>query len=348
MSPISRRDFLKISALATGSLAFNPFTPYLSEFNDASLARVTIRSVSVHTQPSDDSRIVGQWFRDDLVNIYDEVIGSGPAYNPVWYRVWGGYIHRARMQKVKILLNKPVEDIPEKGILGEVTVPYSQSLRFANGSGWKPLYRLYQESVHWVVGLDEGPDGQPWYRLMDELLDITYHVPASHLRLVPPEEVTPISPQVPFEQKRIEVSLSMQTLTAFEYNQPVFTTKISSGIPSNRVGSNGIPTTTPSGRFNVTVKMPSKHMGDGNLAADIEAYELPGVPWTTFFTTQGHAFHGTYWHDNFGVPMSRGCVNMRTEEAKWLFRWTLPAASYDDIHPRSFDRRGNGTIIKIF
>ena len=70
-------------------------------------------------------------------------------------------------------------------------------------------------------------------------------------------------------------------------------------------------------------------MGDGQLTAEIEAYELPGVPWTTFFAPNGVAFHGTYWHDNFGMTMSRGCVNMRTEEAKWLFRWIMPAVAYD-------------------
>ena len=72
------------------------------------------------------------------------------------------------------------------------------------------------------------------------------------------------------------------------------------------------------------IKCPPNIWADGNLFADADDYELPGVPWTCFFTAQGHAFHGTYWHENFGVPMSHGCINMRTEEAKWLFRWALP------------------------
>ena len=41
------------------------------------------------------------------------------------------------------------------------------------------------------------------------------------------------------------------------------------------------------------------------------AYELPGVPWVSYFTGNGVAFHGTYWHDNFGSPTSHGCLNMR-------------------------------------
>jgi hypothetical protein len=215
------------------------------------------------------------------------------------------------------------------------------------GKNWQQLYRLYYTTVHWVKGIDEGPDGQPWYRVLDELLDITYTVPASHLRLIPDAEIAPLSPEVPFERKRIEVSLSRQMLTCYEDDKVVLDTAISSGLDIGLPEANGISTATPLGKFNIQVKMPSKHMGDGNLAASIDAYELPGVPWNCFFTNQGHAFHGTYWHDDFGTPLSHGCVNMRTEEAKWLFRWTLPLAPADQIDPLKLDRKGFGTAVKI-
>src|SRR3972149_5463620 len=105
----------------------------------------------------------------------------------------------------------------------------------------------------------------------------------------------------------------------------------------------------PRGTFNLQSKFPSKHMGDGSLASDIEAYELVGVPWTSFFTSTGYAFHGTYWHNNFGVPMSRGCVNMRPAEARWLFRWALPIALPEEFEtPGKVDRKGFGTAVKIF
>src|SRR3990172_2396540 len=80
----------------------------------------------------------------------------------------------------------------------------------------------------------------------------------------------------------------------------------------------------------------------GNLFADLDDYVLPGVPWTCFFTETGVAFHGTYWHDNFGMPMSRGCVNMRIEEAKWLFRWARPLHDPDRISNRGI---GTGVVI---
>ena len=347
MKPISRRDFLKLSALALGSLAFTPFFPEITGFEDANLVRVATKSVSVYRGPTDKSLIVATWNRDDLVNVYAEVTADEPKYNPVWYRVWGGYMHRARLQRVKVLYNPPLTVIPEKGLLAEVTVPYTQSFRNSKSNGWQPLYRLYYETVHWVVGVDEGPDGQPWYRLLDELLEINYHVPAIHMRPIPADELVPITPELPFEKKRIEVSLDTQTLTAYENDQNVFQTRISSGLAGLPSG-NAIPTITPTGIFNIQVKMPSKHMGDGSLASDIEAYELLGVPWNCFFTDQGHAFHGTYWHENFGVPMSRGCINMRMADAKWLFRWTRPVASYAEINPLTLDRKGYGTRVDIY
>ena len=87
-------------------------------------------SVSVYSKPSDKSTILYQRYRDELVNIYEEIVSEyGPGYNPVWYRVWRGYIHSAHLQRVKILTNPVVENsqIPEKrGRLAEVTVPMTQ------------------------------------------------------------------------------------------------------------------------------------------------------------------------------------------------------------------------------
>ncbi len=326
------------------SLAFRPVFNLWEGFDTGDLARVTIYSVSVYKQPNDKSEIVRQRYRDELIHIYYEVNSPyGPGYNPLWYRVWGGYIHSAHIERVKVRLNPVLSSIPEKGQLVELTVPFSQSMRRIRTNQWNPEYTLYYGSNHWAMGIEEGPDGQPWYRLRDELLEVEYDIPAAHLRPVTAEEFTPISPDVPPEKKRVEVSLTQQTLTAYEGDKVVLKTKISSGIQTPPPYPNGIPTETPRGTFHVQTKMPSKHMGDGNLTSDVEAYELPGVPWASFFEPKtGVAFHGTYWHNNFGIPMSHGCVNMRTEEAKWLFRWLTPVSSPDD-----WTRIGYGTEVTV-
>lgn len=344
MTQISRRDFLKLGGLSLGSLAFTPSLRDSLGFDDSTLIRVATNSVSVHSQPNDESRIVSTWYRDDLVNIYGEVTAETPTYNPVWYRVWGGYMHRARLQKVKMLFNKPLSFLEENTPrLVEITVPYTQPWRGTRTFGWQKLgFRLYYGSVHWVEAIEEGPTGEMWYRIYDDLTGYPYHINPLHAKPIPLDELAPISPEVEVQNKRIEVNLTTQTLTAYEHDKTVLKTPIASGIPNGPRDANGIPTKTPAGDFRILDKMPAKHMGNGNLFADFTDYELPGVPWTLFFTTQGHAFHGTYWHENFGVPMSRGCINMHTDEAKWLFRWALPAHQIG----KSFNR-GFGTLVQI-
>ncbi|HXF84545.1 MAG TPA: L,D-transpeptidase [Anaerolineales bacterium] len=344
MSKLSRRDFLKIGGLGLGTLAFSPALSEYLNFDDSNLVRVATNSVSVYSRPDDQSRIVATWYRDELVHVYDEVIAANPPHNPVWYRVWGGYMHRARLQKVKFIFNETLPAL-EEGTrrLAEVTVPYTQPWRYTKTYNWQQLgFRLYYGSVHWIEAIEPGPMGEPWYRIYDDLTGFPYYVNPLHLRPIPLEELAPISPDVPLEKKRIEVNLTTQTLTAYEDEKVVLNTKISSGLPNGPRGANGLSTKTPQGEFRILDKMPAKHMGNGNLFADLDDYELPGVPWTCFFTAQGHAFHGTYWHENFGVPMSRGCINMRTEEAKWLFLWAMPPHQIG----RTFNR-GFGTLVQI-
>lgn len=346
---LSRRNFLKFGALGLSGLALNPLQKFGSNFQDDlennDLARVCIDSISVYDQPNDKSRILYQRFRDELVNVYYEVISEyGPDYNPVWYRVWDGFIHSSHMTRVKTRLNSVVSTFPETGLLTEVTVPLTQSKRYSKTTGWEDCYRLYYGSTHWVRDLMEGPDGEPWYKIEDELDgSYIYYAPAIHLRPVADSELAPISPDVAADQKYIEVSLAQQTLTAYEGSNVVLHTRVSTGLPDTNPAPHKIKTNTPSGEFHVSSKMPSKHMGDGFLTADIKAYELPGVPWVTFFEPDtGVAFHGTYWHTNYGTPMSHGCVNMRNEEAKWIFRWTTPVTE-----PGVWEKRGYGTRVVV-
>jgi len=66
------------------------------------LVRVATNSVSVYNRPSDKSSIKSTWYRDELLHVYEEVTVDEPAHNPVWYRVWGGYVHRSHLQRVKV------------------------------------------------------------------------------------------------------------------------------------------------------------------------------------------------------------------------------------------------------
>lgn len=341
---LTRRDFLKLSGLTLGALACRPLPKEDQvQLTPLKKVRVAIRQDEIRAAPSLEARIVGLRLRDEIVSVYDEFISEhGPAHNPRWYRVIGGYMHTAHLAPVESYLNELVEHVRPEGQVFRVTVPFTQSWYYNKLDGWQPLYRLYYNSNHWVMRVDEGPMGAPMYVIKDDLLKVEYFVPPEHLALIPDEDFAPISPDV--QDKYIEVSLSDQTVTCYENGNVVLHTNVSTGIPNLGPTSNGIPTETPRGEYNVSLKTPVRHMGDGALTSDIFAYELPGVPWTTFFTETGVAFHGTYWHDNYGGRMSHGCVNMRTEEAKWLFRWTTPVFPNE---PGQWHVIGYGTRIRV-
>jgi hypothetical protein len=282
--------------------------------------------IRVYSQPDFASQRLGWRRRDQLLWLYDELTSpAGPPRNPTWYHIDAGYVHSAYLQRVERQhLNLVPQALPATPFLAEVTVPYTPTFHYTSAEGWQPLYRLYYQSLHWVTGFDPGPNGLPWYRLTDHLLYTDYHANARHLRLVPPEEYSPIHPNVPAEDKEILVSIENQTLTACEAGQPVFQARISSGLPDPHPEPGELSTETPLGSFRIQTKMPSRHMGNGELTSDIAAYELPGVPWTMIFHETGVALHGAYWHNNFGTRMSHGCINLRIEDARWLFRWTDP------------------------
>jgi lipoprotein-anchoring transpeptidase ErfK/SrfK len=83
---------------------------------------------------------------------------------------------------------------------------------------------------------------------------------------------------------------------------------------------------TPVGPHRVARKYISLQMAGGTTGA---GYDLPGIGWTSIFATGGVAIHSTFWHNNYGDPMSHGCVNVSPEDAKWVFRWTLPSVPSD-------------------
>jgi lipoprotein-anchoring transpeptidase ErfK/SrfK len=350
-SKFSRRDFLKLSGLTLRGLAVTPFLPGLSNFDDSFVVRIATKQMPVRKEATDDSRIELTWYRDDLVHVYEEYKAEEPKFNPIWYRVWGGYMHRGRLQRVKTLYQEPIDIPKDTRHISEVSVPFTNPYRFSKARGWEALSPpLYYGSVHWVNGVDQGPPmtdyTDAWYRIYDDLdSNVPYFVPAIHMHILNNDIFDPITPEVPYEQKLIEVNLATQTLYAHEYGKTVFQTNISSGIRGGGKSGSGLSTTTPNGKFTILEKLPSKHMGysyfnvsqGGNIAVstDEDNYVLPGVGWTSFFTTAGHAFHGTYWHENFGTEMSHGCINMRTNEANWIFRWAQPPHTVDAISNHS-------------
>lgn len=114
--------------------------------------------------------------------------------------------------------------------------------------------------------------------------------------------------------KHIFVDLGEQKVYAFEGKELFMDASISSGKWGR----------TPKGEFTVWTKIRSTRMRGGEGA---DYYNLPNVPYVMFFANRevpaaaGFSFHGAYWHNNFGYPMSHGCINMKETDAKKLYEW---------------------------
>jgi lipoprotein-anchoring transpeptidase ErfK/SrfK len=117
-----------------------------------------------------------------------------------------------------------------------------------------------------------------------------------------------VNPESLTGERWIDVDITNQRLTAYVGQTPVFVAPVSTGIWK-------YPTVT--GTYHIYVKYRAADMSGGSGA---DYYYLRDVPYVMYFF-RGYGLHGTYWHNNFGTPMSHGCVNLSIPDAEWLFNF---------------------------
>lgn len=353
-SKLSRREFLKYTAMAVGGLALGagrsgvgfanqgllpgqaPLEPPFPA--NTPLGRICVGQpgarVDIKSEPYWDAPAAGTAWFDDVFEWKQEVIASqiDPIrINQRWVEVPEGYIYAEYVQPVQHSPQTPLPELPqqangESGMWVEIVTPYA-AMDFAKppAQHWiretiRP--RLYYSQVFWAFAVRTNPEtGAPQYCLKQlyGALDDAYWVDAAICRPITPEEIAPIHPDA--EDKHIVVDLRYQTLTCLEGGQEVFFTKVTTG---------GYDYTeekwvTPPGAHTIWRKMISTHMSSGQA---VGPYDVSGVGWTTLFDNNGAAIHSTYWHNFYGTARSHGCVNTKPEEAKWVWRWSEPAVPY--------------------
>lgn len=167
---------------------------------------------------------------------------------------------------------------------------------------------------------------------------------------------SPISPPLPLAvvpqtlkvlgdsnvSKKIYVDLTNQMLYAYEDDRLIYSFLVSTGKWGR----------TPTGVFSIWGKFRYTKMSGGSQALHTYYY-LPNVPYVMFFSndqvaaSKGFSIHGTYWHSNFGHPMSHGCVNMKTSEAALIYEWSEPQLPQGKNNVRS-SSENPGTEIIIY
>jgi len=351
---LSRRDFIKLTGLGLGALAFNPFKPALSpwalpQFPAGDHLGRIFGKTDIHSEPSFNAPVVKTLYDDDIVVWQQEVITSGAIdpniINQRWAKTPDGFIYAPALQPVKNMPSPPLTAIPDgqPGFWAEVTVPYvdlrlegapaSPHMKFLLENNL-PL-RLYYSQVVWIDQLAQA-DNVIYYRFNENggrpagmtggsYGDLLWGEAAA-FRPFTADEVAPIHPDVDPATKKVVVDRTenYQTLSCLEGSEEVYFCRVSTGQYRDSYGSPVTEYLTPLGEHVVWRKSLSIHMSGGTTGT---GYDTPAIPWSTLFSGDGYAIHGAFWHNNFGVPRSHGCVNCLPEDAKWIFRWATPVNS---------------------
>jgi L,D-transpeptidase catalytic domain/Bacterial SH3 domain len=139
-----------------------------------------------------------------------------------------------------------------------------------------------------------------------------YYVHSSLVTMLGPIVVP--QPQYRLSGHWIDVNLTQQSLTAFDGQTEVMHTLISSGAFTH---------TTAVGYWKIYYRLEKQEMKNPDPGSGPGVpgwYDLKDVPYPQYFNPAGEAIHGTFWHDNFGTPMSHGCVNATTPAAEWIYK----------------------------
>jgi hypothetical protein len=296
--------------------------------------------VELKLRPDPDSQVLGVLPEDSVVRWLREVAGPPPRFqlNWRWVETPDGYLFAPLVQPVLDVRNSPLPALPQTemgpGLWAEISVPFvdltlhnpparSPGVRARVQEGKPP--RLYYSQVVWIDEIRAGEGGAARYRIREPYGSYgdVFWAAAEAFRPLTEDEITPLSPQI--EDKRVLVDNIRQTLSCFEGGSEVYFCRVSTGLPFDPQGNPLERSSTPLGSRPIWRKLVSLHMSGGTTGG---GWDLPGVSWVSLFVGNGVAVHSTFWHNNFGMRMSRGCVNARPEDARFVFRWTQPEVPY--------------------
>jgi hypothetical protein len=309
--------------------------------------------IDVRSEPNVNAPSVGVLYDDAVVVWQQEVVTLGVLdpnlLNQRWVKVPEGYIYSDNVQPVRNLPNTPLTAMPsgQSGFFAEVTVPYadmilegpaiSPHVKYLQENGF-PI-RMYYSQVVWIDQIAQGEGGVILYRFNENggshpqgytgggYGDLLWGE-ASAFRPLTPEDTEPIHPDVDPAIKKVVVDRTenYQNLSCFEGNEEVYFCRVSTGQKRDLYGNEVTEYLTPLGEHTIWRKAISIHMSGGTTGS---GYDTPAVSWTSLFSGDGYAVHAAFWHNKFGVPRSHGCVNCKPEDAKWIYRWTIPHSTLD-------------------
>lgn len=197
---------------------------------------------------------------------------------------------------------------------------------FAEPSQGKPVAR----KAHYArlpLQSANGPEG--FYRVAEGWMS------AADLRV---PHLSPRPAEVGDDEAWLDVELATQTLVAYRGDRPVFATLVSTGV-----GADGGAFATPRGLHHIQGKLLAATM-DNLEHTGVVPYSYEEVPFTQYIGRV--ALHGAFWHDQFGVARSHGCINLSLGDAEWLFAFTKPALP-DGAREVSAKAATGSTVVRV-
>jgi len=193
------------------------------------------------------------------------------------------------------------------------------NLRSGPGTTYPSVMQLRNNMVFKVASTTV-VDGRTWYQVgfdgdirYPERVTSDWYIAADYARLFyDPGPLSTTAGVDATSTKRIVIDRAKEMLYAYDGNTLFMQQAISVGLEL---------TPTPRGNFYIFRKMPDSYMQGPVPGLSDQYYDLPGVPWDLYFTVDGAAIHGAYWHNNFGKPWSHGCVNLPPAAAEQLYEW---------------------------
>jgi len=194
-----------------------------------------------------------------------------------------------------------------KDVPPESTVDLAIGMQAPEARGSYKGYWMLRNPNETLFGIGEDADRPFWVEIVVDTKPDRNYVESWSYSLDPTELAD--------EGRWIDVDVSQQRLTAYDGSTPVMSFVVSTGTAAH-------PTVL--GQFRIWIKLEFTDMsGPG--------YHLEDVPYTMYFY-QGYGLHGAYWHNNFGTPMSHGCVNLEISDAAWLFDFAS-VGTLVNVHP---------------
>lgn len=361
---LSRREFLKFSALALGGLAISgnrpakvfsqssqiitddPYKPIFPE--NTPLGRICVGGpgtpVTIFSEPhSNSTQVRRAWF--DEIFLWKKQVVTKPdqinifSINQRWVETEEGYIFADVLQPVKHQTHTPLAELPQwsdgtRGMWVEITTPYSPMdlVKPKENHQWwirDPINiypRVHYSQIFWAFDIRQHPStGNTQYCLKQGMGSLP---DVYWVDASVCKQILPeeISPIHPdAEDKRIVIRIRDRGLSTLTCYEG--NEEVYYALTSvGRISEETGKSVTPLGTHTPWRKLVSMHYSADNEFND---FDIPGVGWNFGIEPNGVYIHSTYWHNRFGNMNSAGCINLTPEDAKWVWRWVEPYTPYE-------------------